>query len=74
MNIGEMSYSDIILTNQEKNRRDEDDKSRQQYITADGHEINVGVNHLGHFLLTNLLIEHLQKSESSRYGQIVTIT
>ena len=35
-------------------------------LTADGHDINIGVNHLGHFLLTNLLLDHLQKSESSR--------
>ena len=34
--------------------------------TADGYEINIGVNHLGHFLLTSLLMEHLRKSESSR--------
>ena len=69
--VGEMSYSDIILTNQEKTRKDETEKTRQKYMTTDGHEINVGVNHLGHFLLVNLLLEHLQRSESSRYAYII---
>lgn len=32
-------------------------------FTADGYEMSVGVNHLGHFLLARLLMEDLQKSD-----------
>ncbi|WP_100012764.1 SDR family oxidoreductase [Lentibacillus sediminis] len=39
--------------------------------TKDGFELEMGVNHLGHFLLTNLLLEQLKESED---GRIVIIS
>ena len=35
-------------------------------FTKDGYERQIGVNHLGHFLLTNQLIELLEQSEEAR--------
>lgn len=40
-------------------------------VTADGFESHFGVNHLGHFALTGLLLDHLLKTPGSR---VVTIT
>ncbi|CAL5070819.1 unnamed protein product [Urochloa decumbens] len=37
--------------------------ARTPTFTADGYEMSVGVNHLGHFLLARLLLEDLQKSD-----------
>ncbi|MNC09040.1 Cyclopentanol dehydrogenase [compost metagenome] len=35
-------------------------------LTLDGYEMDFGVNHLGHFLLTNLLLGALKKAEQGR--------
>ncbi|OKP97383.1 SDR family oxidoreductase [Paenibacillus sp. P46E] len=38
----------------------------KRQLTADGYEMDLGVNHLGHFLLTNLLLEPLAAAEQGR--------
>lgn len=40
--------------------------SPKRLETTDGFEYHLGINHLGHFLLTNLLLENLLNSEQGR--------
>ncbi|TCP19158.1 NAD(P)-dependent dehydrogenase (short-subunit alcohol dehydrogenase family) [Scopulibacillus darangshiensis] len=45
--------------------------SIKRETTADGFESMIGVNHLGHFLLTNLLLDRLKQAKQ---GRIVTVS
>ncbi len=45
--------------------------SLKRQLTSNGFEMNMGINHLGHFLLTNLLLDRLMLAEQ---GRIVNVS
>jgi len=45
--------------------------SLKRQLTSDGFEMNIGINHLGHFLLTNLLLDRLMVADQ---GRIVNVS
>ncbi len=44
----------------------------QRGVTADGFELHFGVNHVGHFLLTALLLERLRQSAPARIVHVAS--
>jgi protochlorophyllide reductase len=47
---------------------------KQPLRSPEGYELSVATNHLGHFLLCNLLLEDLQKSDPKRLVILGTVT
>lgn len=45
--------------------------AKEPTFTADGFELSMGTNHLGHFLLANLLIEDLRGSPSGKPRMVI---
>lgn len=46
-------------------------RGRDRSVTIDGYEVHFAINHLGHFLLTNLLLDQLRAAPQ---GRVVTVS
>ncbi len=44
----------------------------ERLLTKDGFETTIAANHYGHFLMTNLLLDDLEKTEGSRVAVVAS--
>jgi len=47
--------------------------AKEPTYTADGFELSVGTNHLGHFLLANLLLEDMKQNTASANRRVIIV-
>ena len=47
--------------------------AKEPRYTADGYELSVATNHLGHFLLTNLLLEDIKGAPEDSLKRVVIV-
>ena len=47
--------------------------AKEPTFTADGYELSVATNHLGHFLLTNLLLEDIQSAPADSLKRVIIV-